>query len=383
MHTIFSDVKDFATVAESPKLGEKSALAEVMVLCTKLIEEEVVKETIPAMVKYYNSPTLENLAEAVDGANDCNGIKLYGADNKILDCLVYNIATDAIWYHGYRTLVQGCNVHNVSQDGRLLGDCCQAGDKSDYTIIQGNLFDHRTNDAKQCIYFENSAGTGRESFYCLIQDNICYGFESAAGSHTPIYAQCTDSIVRRNYTTGGAQGISVGIRGLCHHNVVIATVGVGIQASIQSEIYYNTIIQTGVQSSQTLSCGIRNGSSANYATIAKNNLIVGFYNSIYATTSVVDGKPNIVESYNALATQGTAGAHYRLDGNVKQPSSTDLISTFATAATTFGYDSTYRPLSTSPLLALADPVTLAIALDKDYRAARVKLPVGAYIGALE
>lgn len=67
--TIFSDVQEFARVAESPHLGS-SPKEVVLNLCKKLIIEEVVNETLPALEKYIISPSLENLEEAVDGAID-------------------------------------------------------------------------------------------------------------------------------------------------------------------------------------------------------------------------------------------------------------------------------------------------------------------------
>jgi predicted HAD superfamily Cof-like phosphohydrolase len=69
MHTIFTDVKEFAEVADSMNIVV-SDKHDLLQLCFNLIEEEVVKETLPAIRKYNESGSLENLAEAVDGAID-------------------------------------------------------------------------------------------------------------------------------------------------------------------------------------------------------------------------------------------------------------------------------------------------------------------------
>jgi len=305
--------------------------------------------------------TIRNIT--TDAATDCNGIKLYGADNEILDCQVYNIASDGIWFHGFRTLVQGCTVYQVAQDGRNAGDCIQCGAKSDGSVIRGNLLDHRNADFKQCIYFEPTISI---SDGVLIEDNTCYGFDGTAGNHTPIFCGATNSIVRRNYVTGGYQGITINAGGECYSNVVIATAGNGIQCGSARLVAHNTVVQTGPQTTQALSCGLRSGTSSNTQTQAFNNVIIGFYNAILAVTSAVDGRPTIAESNNTFATQGVSEAHYRLDGTVVTPVTGAQIVAFASALTTLGLDANYRPVNGGALSA-AIPGVVSLLLDKDQR----------------
>ena len=65
---LFADVKLFATQGNSPTFN--SDLEATLQLCYDLVEEEVAKEFLPALMKYANSRSLENLTEAVDGAID-------------------------------------------------------------------------------------------------------------------------------------------------------------------------------------------------------------------------------------------------------------------------------------------------------------------------
>ena len=65
---LFADVKLFATQGNSPTFNLKPEAT--LQLCYNLVEEEVVREFLPALMKYANSRSLEHLTEAVDGAID-------------------------------------------------------------------------------------------------------------------------------------------------------------------------------------------------------------------------------------------------------------------------------------------------------------------------
>jgi hypothetical protein len=319
---------------------------------------------IEARLNYYNIIERCKVRSVVtEGTVDCNGIKLYGADCEILDCEVQDIATDGIWFHGDRMLIQGCTVMRVGQDGRNAGDCIQCGSQSDNSVIRGNLLDHRSADYKQCIYFEAEGGGGAPSTGVIIEDNICYGYDGTTGNHTPIFALCYNAIVRRNFVTGGSVGIRVGPRGIAHNNIIFATVGNGMSAlNEEAQIYHNTVIQTGSQSSQTFSCGIRAGSSSAYGNVARNNVIIGFYYPVYATASTgLPGTNTLIESHNAFGIIGVNQATYWVSGNV--PPTNALIDSSTTAAATFGLDSNYRP-TTNYLSSIAS-VSTTDGLDKD------------------
>lgn len=65
---LFADVRRFALIGGSPQF--QSQPKETLELSYKLVEEEVVHEFLPALRRYTNNPSLENLNEAADGAID-------------------------------------------------------------------------------------------------------------------------------------------------------------------------------------------------------------------------------------------------------------------------------------------------------------------------
>lgn len=293
-----------------------------------------------------------------DSANDCNGIKLYGADNKILNCEIYDIATDAVWFHGFRTLVAGCKIYRVAQDGRNAGDCIQCGAKSDGSIVRGNWLDHFEVDIKQCIYFEQTVSVSDK---VLIEDNYCVSADGTAGAAGPITCGATNSVIRRNFCKGGYVGIIVGQNSLAHHNVVVSTVGRGIDCKVGARIFNNTIVQTGNDTTQAWSVGIR-GQSGDTGIVAANNVLIGQYNGILCAAD--NGIPNIVEYNNAFAIRGVSDAKYRVDGVVTATTNAVTVS-HSTYLTGFNMDVNYKP-SKPTILDSGTVVTLSDFYDKEY-----------------
>lgn len=304
-----------------------------------------------------------------DSTNDCNGIKLYGADNKILNCEIYDIATDAIWFHGFRTLVAGCKIYKVAQDGRNAGDCIQCGAKSDGSIIRGNWLDHFEVDIKQCIYFEQTVSVSNN---VLIEDNYCVSADGTAGAAGPITCGATNSVVRRNFCKGGYVGILVGQNSLAHHNVVVSTVGRGIDCKTGARIFNNTIIQTGTDTTQAWSVGIR-GQSGDTGIVAANNVLIGQYNGILCAAD--NGVPNITEYNNAFAVRGVSDAKYRVDGVVSQTTNA-VIGSYPTYLTDFNMDVNFKP-SNPTILQNGNTVTVSDFYDKEYNEDDSRV-IGAY-----
>lgn len=304
-----------------------------------------------------------------DGASDCNGIKLYGADNKILNCEIYDIATDAIWFHGFRTLVAGCKIYKVAQDGRNAGDCIQCGAKSDGSIIRGNWLDHFEVDIKQCIYFEQTVSI---SDNVLIEDNYCVSADGTAGAAGPITCGATNSVIRRNFCKGGYVGILVGQNSLAHHNVVVSTVGRGIDCKAGARIFNNTIIQTGTDTTQSWSVGIR-GQSGDTGIVAANNVLIGQYNGILCAAD--NGVPNVTEYNNAFAVRGVSDAKYRVDGVVSQTTNA-VVGNYSTHLTDFNMDVNFKP-SSPTILQNGNTVTVSDFYDKEYNEDDSRI-IGAY-----
>lgn len=311
-----------------------------------------------------------------DSSTDCDGIKLYGADNKIIDCTIRNIASDGIWFHGYRMLVMGCTIYSVAEDGRNIGDCIQAGADSTGSIIRGNNLDHRNADYKQCIYFEE---TNSVSSYVTIEDNVAYGYEGATtGNHTPILCGAKFSICRRNFASGGKQSIFIGESSIGHHNVVYSPLAIGMTLSLNSEAYNNTLVQTGSDTTQTNSRGINAPDSTATGSIAKNNIIIGYYNSIY-TVAGASGSPVVSESYNVFYNPGTSKAYLRVDGTVTATTNAYIVPNQGI----LDLDANYKPNSTSPVFRLGDAVNLTGHTDKDQISIPFVNMAGAYVGAIQ
>lgn len=304
-----------------------------------------------------------------DSTNDCNGIKLYGANNKIINCEIYNIASDAIWFHGYNNLVSGCKIYKVAQDGRNAGDCIQCGAKSDGSIIRGNWLDHSEVDIKQCIYFEQTVSI---SDNVLIEDNYCVSADGTAGAAGPITCGATNSIVRRNFCKGGYVGILVGVGSIAHNNVIISTAGRGIDCKSNAKIFHNTIVQTGSDTTQAWSVGIRAQSGDNNV-FAVNNVLIGQYNGILCEAD--GGVPNITEHNNAFAIRGVSKAKYRVSG-VVTPTSNSVDVAYATYSNDLNIDSNFKPYYPS-LLSNYSQVSLTDFYDKDYDE-EGNIAVGAY-----
>lgn len=319
-----------------------------------------------------------------DGSTDCNGMKLYGGGNTISRPVVHDIGADGIWFHGYRTMIHRPKVYKVAMSGRVAGDCIQAGNKSDDTIIQGFDLDHRSHDGKQCIYFEAEAGSGRTSARVIIRDGTAKGYGGISSNHTAIYAQGPDAKVTRVIATGGQSAVSLGLRGQLTFSFIDATHGNGVQVSNDCQVNHSTITQSGTQQLQTTSCGIRAGTNTSSGNTARNNIIGGFYHSIYAVTSIVDGQPTIAEDHNAIITRGGTPAHKRVDSVVVAPHASDFLAGYVdvlTMQTALGVDANYRPKVGSLLGPLATPVPLWAPQDKDFRGVDA-FPVGAWIGEL-
>lgn len=269
-----------------------------------------------------------------DGGNsDCNGIKLYGADNIIETCRIYNIATDGIWIHGYNIKILFNDIFNIATDRRIAGDCIQIGAKSDFALIKGNYLDHSNNDGKQCIYFQNSSSV---SDNVRIENNICVGFNGVANAHVPVVCGATNSVVTGNKVYGGIVGISLqGQNSIAKSNLVFASVGRGIDLSASNtQAIFNTVVQTGTQTGQTYSVGIRHSSTLNTGCTAKNNVIIGFANGITLAAS------GATETNNAY---WQCAVNYRVSGVSSSPTNAIITDPFLNLFS-------YSPKENSPLI---------------------------------
>lgn len=264
---------------------------------------------------------------AGDKVTDANGIKLYGGENDVRNNIIYNIDTDGIWFHGYWGHFQGNRVFRVAKDGRIAGDCIQAGADSSASVVDANWLDHSSaggsGDGKQCIYFQEitSISTG-----VVISRNRCYGYEYLGNSHTPIYCGAINSIVKNNWARDGVVTINMtGPGGICFGNVVYNSASRGIEVSNSTvQVFNNYIVCDGPQTGQTNGVGIRHLNSTDTGNSVGNNVLVGWSNGVQlAATGCTENKDGFIN----------CTTKYRLGGTPTTPNNEVTI-----AATDFNSD---------------------------------------------
>jgi hypothetical protein len=298
---------------------------------------------------------VHDVARDTSGSSDCDGVKLYGADNEIIDCDIYNVATDGLWFHGYRTIVSGNTIYNTASEyaasGRIAGDSIQCGAKSDGSIVVGNYLDHSSAPCKQCIYFEQ---TNSISDSITITDNYCVMADKGDGienGQSPITCGAPNSVVARNYCKGGSRGIIISDDVECHNNFIEMTVGRGIACGNRCNIHHNTIYQSGSNTTQNWSVGVAVDSGAT-GTDIHSNALINMYNGIIASESDA-----FTEHNNAFQIRGVSLAYVRVGGTVVQQDATDVVN-----ITSGDYDALFRPVVGS----LLRGVGLDAATDKDF-----------------
>lgn len=103
--SLFEQQGEFFRVMGSPSLAGGSSLEFCCVLAERLINEEVIIETLPALAKYKSNPSFENLVELADGLVDSVYVLLHCANS-------LGIPFDIVWDE-----VQRSNMAKVWEDG--------------------------------------------------------------------------------------------------------------------------------------------------------------------------------------------------------------------------------------------------------------------------
>lgn len=106
--TYFQQYNLFADACAIPKghINERPHFAAVS-LAARLVDEEWNKETVPALIRYENNPSLENLAEVADGIVD--SIYVLCQLGRSL-----GVPVDSVW-----DAVQAANMAKVNPDGTV------------------------------------------------------------------------------------------------------------------------------------------------------------------------------------------------------------------------------------------------------------------------
>lgn len=225
-----------------------------------------------------------------DSANDCNGIQLFGANNKVLHSHIHGIATDGLWYKGTSFEAGHNTIELCSQDGRAAGDNVQCGGASDSGWIHDNVLDHSNADAKQC-YIHNTASAG-----LVFERNTCIGYAGATFT-TVMITSITNAVIRRNICTGGANvhiaANSAGAR--VESNLCVNPFGRAIDAGAANVVVRGN---TCIGADQANVYGIRHTNAAHTDVLIYNNMLVDWARGISATTGAT-------HSYNAFSSCAT------------------------------------------------------------------------------
>lgn len=106
MKTMTEQQAEFMKAMGSPTI-EKEGHVVCCILARRLIEEEVNVETLPALEKYKQHPSFENLVELADGIIDSVYVLLHAANS-------LDIPFDLVWNEVHRS-----NMAKVDADGRV------------------------------------------------------------------------------------------------------------------------------------------------------------------------------------------------------------------------------------------------------------------------
>lgn len=228
---------------------------------------------------------------------DCNGISLYGADNKVLGCKFDNIATDACWASGNNFEFAFNHVSNVAKDGRVAGDCFQFS-SGDNVWIHHNYLDHQGSEGKQAIMGGNS-GTGG-----TIEYNYCiYDMFPESSLSNVILSEVSGIIIRRNIVIGGANGIVAGT----------------LSATIESNYILNGNSRTDALKGKALTyktgastVTIQNNTIESFNNQAKTGISSDVYAGAMTSLTV---RNNIIKGF-ATAVSHNASANITFDSNI-------------------------------------------------------------------
>lgn len=144
-----------------------------------------------------------------DGANDCNGMALFGDYFTITDCKVHGIATDGIWLRARHAEIGFTDVWDVAQDDAVrgaFGDCIQFGGAgtSDFSggYVHHCRLDHRSSkNVKNALII--SAASGTTNFRAEFNEV----WASVVTSQIAMYLDAPGMIARGNRVYGGDYGI--------------------------------------------------------------------------------------------------------------------------------------------------------------------------------
>jgi hypothetical protein len=253
-------------------------------------------ETVPVLgkirrVKVTNVPT--------DGANDCNGIMLWGQGVEILDTVIEDIATDGIWLRCRNASVGRAQIRRVAQDDDVrgdFGDCIQFGGAGASDFSNARVFDclldhSSSQNAKNSLILNAATATNG----VMIEGNTV--ITSTVTQQIGIFVEANNATVRGNRVIGGDYGVLFGgttSGSVAYGNDVTgANFGIRLGSNVTgTKIVNNTLRRNGVGF-----YGSRN-----------DNTTEIYYNLIYDNIVGIQRHGNMLEDYNWLFNETNFGS---------------------------------------------------------------------------
>lgn len=149
------------------------------------------------------------LHDIVDSATqESNGIWGYCSNCTFDDLTIYNIPSDGIWIANVGTFtITNSNIHDVATSGRVTGDCIQITGTGTRIVVQNNIFDHSSTEAKQA-YLEQTGATS-----ALITGNqfiMSTAQDQQSGASVAFANSASNAYIASNLIQGGWRGMTGG-----------------------------------------------------------------------------------------------------------------------------------------------------------------------------
>lgn len=270
-----------------------------------------------------------------DGANDCNGMSLFGEGIKVLECELEGIATDGIWVRGRNTEIAYTKVRKVAQDDLVrgaFGDCIQFGGTG-ATDFSGGSVHHCELDRrgsftnKNAFIINGGSATLGFSFY----ENDVW-METAAGL-TAVYLDTPGVVAWGNRVRGGAIGMFLG------NGAAAAATGNRVEGAISGIQLAGSMVGGRVINNLLISCGTGIYASNNDATtIIRNNIMAGCvigmlrHSAMQESHNLFSGVTTMVAWASTVGSMGVGSRdvpniwdYLNQDGSLKTPFDVDGI----------------------------------------------------------
>ena len=134
---------------------------------------------------------------------DCNGIKYFGDNIEIANCIIEDIPTDGVWGYGLAPHIHHNTIRRVDLDGRDAGDCIQITYACNGAYIHDNVLDRSNTPSKQVLIISAAtAGSG-----ALIERNRMIAHEFVSIQTSCVWSDQPGTVVRQNTLEGGYRAV--------------------------------------------------------------------------------------------------------------------------------------------------------------------------------